>query len=889
MRNLILILGIVLLSCSYSLSLYSASTLTLTFSSQRGFYNAPFVLSIVSSDPAAIIKYSVDCSNPFSATGTVYSTGIEIDSTTIVKAIAWTSTDTSKLITQTYLFPKNIMHQPKSPKGFPTSWGGSSTIDADYEMDPDVIDNPEYSSQITDALKSLPSLSLSMPTDEWFKPETGLYVGYPNSDITHEKPVSAEFIYADSTKNFLVNCGVQNQGGTSIVNWKVPKQSMRLLFKDKYGPKKLKKKLFPDSDIKSINTLVIDGFLYSWLHPWDDTQRNTSLYFRDQLASNMQNAMGGLSFHGIYVNLYINGLYWGVYDLHERPDEAFLAENYDAQPEDFDEVKHNPNTVVAGSNSSYLELLKQARKGFPTPESLESIKKYLDLPWFIDYMILNFYLGNFDWAHQNYYAAVNKTLNSGYRFYTWDAEHVMRYSDVNYDNTGKLDVGGPTEIHQLLKKNPEYRLMFADAFYKHAYNNGALTPENFEISFLKLKNEIDLAIILESARWGDYLESATGTVYTRNDHWIPEVNRALDNYIPNRLTIVLRQLRQSDNLLFPKVMPPLFSENSGRISNGETIALEKNTIYSGDIIYTLDGTDPRETGGEVHGTIYSTPIVINKATHIKARFLSSSFNEWSALAEAYYIPENDFNAITISEIMYNSGSDDMEFIELLNKGASDVNLLGYSFRDGIQYSFTKNAILEPGKSLVLSNDRAIFYDIFRFNAYDTYSKKLSNSGETLLLANCLGEIIDSVSYSDSLPWPMGADGYGKSLELIDPDSDNSLAINWRASEVLYGTPEEDIAGTSVRFIATGKTELSVYPNPFKESITIQLKNSDKIKDVSFEIYNRLGQRVQLFQASNIQYPVNIDLSGLKADVYTIRVIDRNHGITLQNAMIIKLE
>jgi hypothetical protein len=142
-------------------------------------------------------------------------------------------------------------------------------------------------------------------------------------------------------------------------------------------------------------------------------------------------------------------------------------------------IKHNPDNIVSGSNSTYIDLLNAARMGFKTPESLKKIKAHLDLPAFVDYMLLNFYLGNFDWAHQNYYAAVNRETQTGYRFYTWDAEHIMRYSDVNYNNTLKNDKGGPTEIHTLLRENEEYRMMFADAVYKHCFNDGALALKVF--------------------------------------------------------------------------------------------------------------------------------------------------------------------------------------------------------------------------------------------------------------------------------------------------------------------------------------------------------------------------------------------------------------------------
>ena len=235
---------------------------------------------------------------------------------------------------------------------------------ADYEMDPEVINAPEYASEIDSAFSELPSLSLTMDVNSWFNPDTGMYVGYPNSDISREKAVTAEFIFRDETEeSFAVSCGVQNQGGTSIVNWKSPKQSMRLLFKEIYGPTKLKYKLFPDSEINSINTLVVDAMLNAtWIHPNDEKQRLHALYLRDQLTSDLQNDMGGLSFHGRYFHLYLNGLYWGICNLHERPDDAFLAEYLDAGREDFDVIKHNPNTIVAGSNGFYNAMLTSRTK-----------------------------------------------------------------------------------------------------------------------------------------------------------------------------------------------------------------------------------------------------------------------------------------------------------------------------------------------------------------------------------------------------------------------------------------------------------------------------------------------------------------------------------------------
>ncbi len=852
--------------------------IALKFSHERGYYSKPIKLIITSDVNNLSIIYTTDCSTPSLTNGNIYHDGIWIETTTILKVMAISVSGFSEVYTKSYLFYSHIARQGARPNGFPLTWGGSTSIPADYEMDTLVTGSPHYLPYLQDAFLTLPALSLSMPVEEWFNPFTGMYVGYPNSNISREKAVIAEFIFPESNESFSISCGVQNQGGTSIVDWKVPKQSMRLLFKEPFGPTRLNYKLFPDSEINSINTLVVDAFLYGWVHPWDDIQRKTSLFFRDQLCSDLQNKMGWNSFHGIYVHLYINGLYWGLYNLHERPDDAFLAWYLKGSRNDFDVIKHNPNTIVSGSNSTYHDLLNAARMGFKTIESLKKIKAHLDLPAFIDYMLLNFYLGNFDWAHQNYYAAVNRTDMTGFRFYTWDAEHVMRYSDVNYNNTLKNDKGAPTEIHTLLRVNEEYRMMFADAVYKHCFNNGALTPESFMESFLYRKNEIDKAVILESARWGDYLKATTGITYTRNDHWLPEVGKVLKDFIPKRRDIVLNQFRSYSNRLFPQVMPPLIEREPGVTSD---ISLRNPNLADGDIWFTLDGYDPRMPGGSVKGQKYSGAIRIDKNTYLKARFRAKNTGEWSALAEEKFIVDPaKVENLTITEIMYHPEEEFPEFIELMNTGGYPVCLNGFSFSKGIDYTFDSDELVYPGKGIVLTNDTALFFKQYRFNAYGQFRKKLSNEGDTIILRNNLNLTVDSVSYSRSAPWPV-IPGDGYSIKLIDPLLDNSLAENWKVSDKKHGTP--------YRPEVTQQLEALIFPNPVRDFAIISLGTSElSFSKFGIEIYNHAGLLVKTLKTESYNSEIILDISGISNGFYYLRLMPEKSGFGVTALKVLKI-
>lgn len=836
--------------------------LELSFSHKRGFYNDNFGLEVLSNFPDVNIIYTSDCSTPSIENGQIYTSPIAIDSTTVIKAVAIAGDSMSDVYTQSYLFPDYIKKQANNPAGFPEKWGGRRIIDADYEMDPEVVNHPDYADRFNEALMSVPSLSLTMSIEDWFNHRTGLYVGYPNTNVTREKAVTAEFLFKDK-ENFAIECGVQNQGGTSIVNWKVPKQSMRLLFKKQYGPTRLRYKLFPDSDINSINTLVVDGFLYGWVHPSDRKQWETSLFFRDQLAADMHKDMGQLSFHGMYVHLFINGLYWGMYDLHERPDDAFMSEYMDAEREEFEILKHNKNNVVQGTNEFYLEMLEVAREGLSTAEGLEAIQKYLDLPAFIDYMALNFYLGNFDWAHQNWYAARNKAQNGTFKYFVWDAEHVMRYSDISYNSTLKDNSGGPTEIHTLLKENEEYRMMFADAVYKHFFDEGALSIQNFKKRFLERKNEIEGAVILESARWGDHREEKSNTTFTLNDHWLPEVNRVLENYIPFRRDTVIKQLRDLENLLFPECMPPVFVESKHGGSTKQ-IELDHSNLMKGKIYFTIDGSDPRMIGGAISGIKYTGKINIDASTTIKARYYCTDDGTWSALAEKTFLFEDTYGkGLVINEIMYHPEEGKPEFIEIMNAGESFVDMNGFYLEKGIEYTFGR-IILPQGAGVVLSNDTVLFRNTYGFSAQGQYEKKLSNRGETILLRNNFGQLVDSISYSDTVPWPEDTDGDGYSLELLNSEWDNALAQSWKSSYEKGGTPFHP--ETRMDF------ETVLYPNPFESKLNILIKNQRLAYErFEVEVFSQMGSKVYTEQVESYSANLELNLSNLAKGLYLVRI------------------
>jgi plastocyanin len=165
-----------------------------------------------------------------------------------------------------------------------------------------------------------------------------------------------------------------------------------------------------------------------------------------------------------------------------------------------------------------------------------------------------------------------------------------------------------------------------------------------------------------------------------------------------------------------------------------------------------------------------------------------------------------FNAkaqVVISEIMYNppeSGTDSLEFIELYNPDDAAINLLDYAFSEGVEFTFPDTIIEAKGYFLVVGNSAAMM-NTLSISAIQWSGGALSNGGESIVLNDANGGVVDAVVFDDGSPWPSegdGTDGAGASIEFCLDTDDNDMGSNWRVStastgvtindRILYGTP-----------------------------------------------------------------------------------------------------
>ncbi len=597
----------------------------------HGFYDSPVQVTITSSTPDAAIYYTTDGSEPYliessrpGSTAMLYSGPLQIAKTTCLRAAAarpgWRA---SSAETQTFFFISDIIRQ--SPNGAsPGSPWPSGSVNGqviDYGMDPDVVNDPKYHDLMDDAMVSIPSVSLVTNLSNLFDPSRGIYVNAGQEERDWERPVSVELVNPDGSEGFQIDAGIRIRGGFSRMSGN-PKHSFRLFFRSAYGSSSLKYPLFDSEGAEEFEHVDLrTAQNYAWsVDTFNNGAKNT--FVREEFCRDLQRETGQPYTRTRYYHLYINGQYWGLYETQERSEASYAATYFGGEAEEYDVI--TPNFATDGTIDEWYLLWSLCQQGFATDQQYYAVQGKnpdgtdnlalpvrVDIDNLIDYMLGIFFTGNDDapvglggGSANNFFAVRNRTLSSrqGWIFFAYDNEHSLgTYRDVYDDRTAPVSAGqsrssfNPQWLHQKLMVQPEYCMEFADHVHKHFFNAGVMTPEKAIALCLSRANQIDLAIIAESARWGDQRPSRANNPYTKEDWWAEVNGYLIETYFPIRTQIVLNQLRSRG--LYPNVDAPVFSVNGSYQHGGYVSSADALSMAGGGAVwYTLDGSDPRVPG-----------------------------------------------------------------------------------------------------------------------------------------------------------------------------------------------------------------------------------------------------------------------------------------------------
>ncbi|MBN2842874.1 MAG: CotH kinase family protein, partial [Sedimentisphaerales bacterium] len=493
---------------------------------------------------------------------------------------------------------------------------------------------------------------------------------------------------------FQVNCGVRLRGGYSRSSSN-PKHALRFFFRSMYGDAKLKYPLFGDEGTDEFDKIDLrTAANYSW--HYDGTNGYLNTFTRDEWARLVQGKLGQPNTKGRYYHLYINGQYWGLYQTEERADARFAASYMGGVSDDYDvmkvDVAYNYHVLAAeGNNSNYRELYDAIIDGIDINEYFRlqgmnpdatvnsAYKRLLDVDNLIDYMLIDYYTADYDGPGSrftytnNFSAIINRTNPDGFKWMQHDSEHSFSVYSLNNscreNMVTPLTTDGanfvyfnPHWLHEQLANNViEYRLRFADRVHALLDNGGLLTQQKASALMASLADQIDMAIIAESARWGDSTSSTPRTKANWLDalqftyNWINGTSSVLST----NGTLNARQdwpkypreqrLKEQFRSVgwYSELESPVLSSYGGKVETDYQLTMS-NPNGRGVMYYTTDGSDPRELSSDVN--VNDTVLIAENASKYvlvpTANVLKPTGN---VLAEVYNnIQGNDLASLTSS-------------------------------------------------------------------------------------------------------------------------------------------------------------------------------------------------------------------------------------------------
>ena len=418
------------------------------FSQAGGRYQTPLELVLSSPDPAADIHYTLDGSRP-TTNSPLFEEPIEVTETTLIRART---------------FANDLL---ASPIGTRTYIIGEQT--------------------------HLPVVSLAVDPDHLWDREIGIYV---DEDVETrkgwERPATIALYEPDGVSGFQAEASIRLFGQSAIY---LPQKSLAVFIRDGAFGERLRYQLFPDHDLDQYSAFL----LRSASDDWAGTMLRDG-FGQEALADHM--GLGTQAFRPAL--LYINGSYSGIHNIREKQNEDYLVTRYGADLDELDLLfvgYHSEDgatdlQVLHGDAGDYEALGAFVQShDLTAPENYAAVQARLNTDHFIEYIILESYVGNTSW-HRNRKVWRAQPPAERWDFLVYDLDRGFGRRSTNT----LQDILSLDSLFVALLTNENFKTQFIQRFAHHL--NVTFEPERMVSLLDRLQKDIAPEIERQRTHWG---------------------------------------------------------------------------------------------------------------------------------------------------------------------------------------------------------------------------------------------------------------------------------------------------------------------------------------------------------------------------------------------------
>ena len=581
-----------------------------------------------------------------------------------------------------------------------------------------------------------------------------------------EKPVHVEFIETDGQRVISQDAGVRIFGGYSKGN---PQKSLALFARKKYGDNRFRHPFFSDLPLKKYKNIVLrnaGGDMFG-------------AHIRDVYASQLVKHTGLTIQEYRPVAVYINGAYWGKYNLREKINEHFIKAHYGYPKDSLIIMRHNADSQH-GPPSSYRKFIKKLdRLDLSKDENVQYVASQIDIDNYFLYNISEVYTGNGDaGGNIRYYRSMHDTAKWRWIFY--DLDQGMNINSKNEYNINTLEKF--TTYSDELWPNPAWstfiiRKLLENDSLKEVYINRYcdLLNTTFEKNRAtelvnKLYKEVEQESVYHKKRWN-----------IRDKRYDTSWDY-LKIFAELRPAAMMEHIQQRFELENPIHVIVIVDGNHGRVKwNSLTISKDFAGNYFSDVNVKLEAI-PR-FDYEFKGW---KNVSYSREAYVQLPKRDTVVLEpiFERRKKSKYFGNVMFSEISASQ---SEGINSGDWIELYSASQGIIDVSGWMLlddKDDHKFVFPEGSIIYPDSFLVVAQNLNDFISVYGkdYNVVGSFEFGIDSKKDVIRLYDRDTNWIENIDITELIPLEDDTSTWSK----MDYRISHFHAVNWKLEQPTPG-------------------------------------------------------------------------------------------------------